>query len=217
MRLICCVFGSCPLSKLGGKKKNQVCWREGAGERWERISNPAGLRPGHSPQMMCEESDSVYHCWHLTDPHNVLVHRKNNPGQQFSTLLHVWMLLSRYAIYSLQGPKIQLHHAPLCFVWHCHTLVLNWLKQCWKHQAAVSTQFWNCPVLQLCLPPLSETLCFSIWLFKAAIPNTQSRLIGQFTHVSLSTDANRPRQWRSGSENAIRIVNTGFWLLAIMS
>lgn len=62
---------------------------EGAGERWERISNPAGLRPGHCPQMMCEESDSVYHCWHLTEPHNMLVHRENNLGQQFGTILHV--------------------------------------------------------------------------------------------------------------------------------
>ena len=40
-----------------------------------------------------------------------------------------------------------------------------------------------CPVLQHCIPPLSETLCFSTCLFEAPLLNTQSPLIGQLTHA----------------------------------
>ena len=36
----------------------------------------------------------------------------------------------------------------------------------------------NCPLLRLCLPPLSETLCFGTCLFNARLLNTHSALIG---------------------------------------
>ena len=32
----------------------------------------------------------------------------------------------------------------------------------------------NCPLLQLCIPPLSESLCFGTCLFKARLLNTHS-------------------------------------------
>lgn len=75
-----------PLSKLG--KKMKFVGREGAGERWERIANPAGLHPGRCPEMKCEGSDSVYHCWHLTGTHNMLMH-VNDPCEQFGAIRRV--------------------------------------------------------------------------------------------------------------------------------
>ena len=51
--------------------------------------------------------------------------------------------------------------------------------------------FSYCPVLQLCIPPLSETLRLSSCLFKAPLTNTQSALIGQLTHAWPSTANNR--------------------------
>ena len=43
-------------------------------------------------------------------------------------------------------------------------------------------------MLQLCIPHLSETLCFSSCLFKGLpLLNTQSALIGQLTHAWINT------------------------------
>lgn len=69
------------------EKTKFVGW-EGAGERWERITNPAGLHPGHGPEMKCEQSDSVYHCWQLTQTQHMLRHG-NDPCLQFSAITPV--------------------------------------------------------------------------------------------------------------------------------
>ena len=51
---------------------------------------------------------------------------------------------------------------------------------------AQKSLFSYCTVLQHCIRPLSQTLCFSYCLFKTPLPNTQSPLIGQPAHVSAS-------------------------------